>query len=174
MQSKPFEEYLKELIDKSNNAYDISYALNELDEKSKQETLLDNGVPIALTRIYCYQGIYFSSLEDITQALKNKKIMIQYLQIIDYIGDFAGEYDVLRITSIARIQILKDENYHEYKRYNEHQSSFYNKPVWDTEEGSLYELTHELRKNGQHFHQDDIDLENLRYLNLLRLGLIKK
>lgn len=174
MQSKLFEEYLKELIDKSNNAYDISCALNELDEKNKQETSLNNGVPIALTRIYCYQGIYFNSLENITEALKSKKIMIQHLQIIDYIGDFAGEFDVLRITSIAGTQILKDENYHEYKRYNEHQSSFYNTPVWDTEEGSIYELTHELRKNGQHFHQDDIDLENLRYLNFLRLGLIKK
>lgn len=174
MQSKLFEEYLKELIEKSCSTCDIFWALNELDEKSKQTIIPNKEIPIAFTRIYCYQGNYFSSYEEITHALKDKRIKIQQLQIIDYIGDFAGEFDVLRLTTIAGIQMLKDENFHKHKRYNEHKSNFSNEPVWDIEEGSIYNFTAELRRKGQHFHQDDIDQENLRLLTLLRLGLRRK
>ena len=173
MQNKLFKNYLNESIEKLSDTYEITKALQELEDKSKQVVGIDNKVPIGGTRIYGYLGTYYSSPEEIIQALKGKKIMIQQLQVIDYIGDFAGEFDVLRLTTLARTQMIKDENYHEHKEYNEQKSSFSNEPVWDIEESSIHNITDELRKRGQHFRQDDIDLENIRLLRLIRLGLIK-
>ena len=42
-------------------------------KKSKQVVGMDNKVPIGGTRIYGYQGTYYSSPEEIIQALKGKK-----------------------------------------------------------------------------------------------------
>lgn len=174
MQNKLFEDYLNESIEKLSDTYEITKALQELEDKSKQVVGIDNKVPIGGTRIYGYLGTYYSSPEKIIHALKGKKIVIQQLQVIDYIGDFAGEFDVLRLTTLARTQMIKDENYHEHKEYNEQKSSFSNEPVWDIEESNIHNITDELRKRGQHFHQDDIDLENIRLLNLLRYGLRRR
>lgn len=174
MQNKLFKNYLNESIEKLSDTYKITSALQELEEKSKQVVGMDNKVPSSITRIYGYLGTYYSSPEEIIQALKGKNIMIQQLQIIDYIGDFAGEFDVLRLTTLAGTQMIKDENYHEHKEYNEQKSSFSNEPVWDIEESSIHNITDELRKRGQLFHQDDIDLENIRLLSLLRYGLRRR
>ena len=173
MQNKLFENYLNESIEKLSDTYEITKALQELEEKSKQVVGMDK-VLIGGTRIYGYLGTYYSSPEEIIHALKGKKIVIQQLQVIDYIGDFAGEFDVLRLTTLARTQMIKDENYREHKEYNEQKSSFSNEPVWDIEESSIHNITDELRKRGQHFHQDDIDLENIRLLSLLRYGLRRR
>ena len=170
MQNKLFKNYLNESIEKISDTYKITSALQELEEKSKQVVGMDNKVSIGGTRIYGYLGTYYSSPEEIIQALKGKNIMIQQLQIIEYIGDFAGGIDVLKLTT----QMIKDENYHSHKKYNEQKSSFSNEPVWDIEESSIHNITDELRKRGQHFHQDDIDLENIRLLNLLRYGLRRR
>ena len=174
MQDKLFKNYLNESIEKLSDTYKITSALQELEEKSKQVVGMDKKVRIGETRIYGYLGTYYSSPEEIIQALKGKNIMIQQLQIIDYIGDFAGEFDVLKLTTLAGTQMIKDENYHSHKEYSEKKSSFSNEPVWDIEESSIHNITDELRKRGQHFHQDDIDLENLRLLNLLRYGLRRR
>lgn len=174
MQNKLFKNYLNESIEKLSDTYKITSALQELEEKSKQVVGMDKKVRIGETRIYGYLGTYYSSPEEIIQALKGKNIMIQQLQIIDYIGDFAGEFDVLKLTTLAGTQMIKDENYHSHKEYSEKKSSFSNEPVWDIEESSIHNITDELRKRGQHFHQDDIDLENLRLLNLLRYGLRRR
>lgn len=91
MQNKLFENYLNESIEKLSDTYEITKALQELEEKSKQVVGMDNKVLIGGTRIYGYQGTYYSSPEEIIQALKGKRIMIQQLQVIEYIGDFAGE-----------------------------------------------------------------------------------
>lgn len=172
MQNKLFENYLNESIEKLSDTYEITKALQELEEKSKQVVGMDNKVLIGGKGKG--NGTYYSSPEEIIQALKGKRIMIQQLQVIEYIGDFAGEYDVLKLTTLARTQMIKDENYHEHKEYNEQKSSFSNEPVWDIEESSIHNITDELRKRGQHFHQDDIDLENIRLLSLLRYGLRRK
>lgn len=174
MQNKLFKNYLNESIEKLSDTYKVTSALQELEEKSKQVVGMDNKVLIGGTRIYGYLGTYYSSPEEIIQALKGKNIMIQQLQIIDYIGDFAGEFDVLRLTTLAGTQMIKDENYHSHKEYNEQKSIFSNEPIWDIEESSIHNITDELRKRGQHFHQDDIDLENIRLLSLLRYGLRRR
>ena len=173
MQNKLFKNYLNESIEKLSDTYKITSALQELEEKSKQVVGMDK-VSDGLTRIYGYLGTYYSSPEEIIQALKGKRIMIQQLQVIEYIGDFAGEYDVLKLTTLAGTQMIKDENYNSHKEYNEQKSIFSNEPVWDIEESSIHNITDELRKRGQHFHQDDIDLENIRLLNLLRYGLRRR
>lgn len=77
MQNKLFENYLNESIEKLSDTYKITKALQELEEKSKQVVGMDNKVPIDGTRIYGYQGTYYSSPEEIIQALKEKRIMIQ-------------------------------------------------------------------------------------------------
>lgn len=124
MQNKLFKNYLNESIEKLSDTYKITSALQELEEKSKQVVGMDNKVSIGGTRIYGYLGTYYSSPEEIIQALKGKNIMIQQLQIIDYIGDFAGEFDVLRLTTLAGTQMIKDKTTTHIKNITNKKAAF--------------------------------------------------
>ena len=114
------------------------------------------------------KNTYFKDMEELLTFLENKTFLANDISIIDYIGDFAQEIDVIQITNTTGIVILKREKLTTHKEFNEQYSRFQNKPIWEIKEEGIEDIITELKNQGQVFKQDEIDLENLRILSLLR------
>lgn len=161
-----FEYFFNKEISKIriNTLMDILSNLNTLCEKPIFPYTKIN----RQTRIYRYKNTYFKDMEELLTFLENKTFLANDISIIDYIGDFAQEIDVIQITNTTGIVILKREKLTTHKEFNEQYSRFQNKPIWEIKEEGIEDIITELKNQGQVFKQDEIDLENLRILSLLR------
>lgn len=123
-------------------------------------------------RLYGFQDTFFDTEDELIEYVKNHNSTVDNVCVIDFLGDVAGQSDVIRITSKSGKQILYtvvDED--GYGIYNQERSIYKGEYVWEYNYGSISKMYSAFRDRGIIFEDDvysKIDKRNQKVLKMCR------
>ena len=108
-------------------------------------------------RLFKVTNYYYWTLDEAMECCRKSFIPAITIEILDYIREFAGRTDVIRVqrlTDFCPIKIMTVLDYEHYAMYNNERSIYRGKYTWEMSEGNIRNYYNIFRKQGIVFEND--------------------